>query len=138
MVVVEGTTMAFQGIPSASDRADVVAWLNRNSSESVDFGPGYTARQEGEALTLHRSDPLDLGVLVAEEGAEETYAYCGVACHSERLVAQQGLTREGWEEVLEFMIEEQGMAPIEGPDYDRVLGYLSTHYGPDRPNFPLR
>ena len=57
---------------------------------------------------------------------------------SERIVVQQGLTREGWEEVLEYMVEEQGMTPIEEPDRDRVLGYLSTHYGPDRPNFPLR
>ena len=30
------------------------------------------------------------------------------------------------------------MTSIEEPDRDRVLGYLSTHYGPDRPNFPLR
>lgn len=76
-----------------------------------------------------------LGVLVEADGARETWAYC-TACHSERLVAQQGLTREGWEEVLEFMVEEQGMLPIEGADRERVLVYLSTHYGTDRPNFP--
>ena len=77
------------------------------------------------------------GVLVAGDGATETYAYC-IACHSERLVAQQGLTREGWEEVIVLMMEEHGMAPIESPSLQRVLGYLSTHYGPDRPNYPLQ
>ena len=39
-------------------------------------------------------------------------------------------------EALEYMVDEHGMAPIEAPDFDRVIDYLSTHYGPDRPNFP--
>ena len=77
------------------------------------------------------------GILVAGDGAAETYAFC-IACHSERLVAQQGLTRQGWEEVIELMMEEHGMAPIKSPYLERVLAYLSTHYGPDRPNFPLQ
>ena len=93
-------------------------------------GPGTREKPPG------RQQPPGPGVLVAGEGAAETYAYC-IACHSERLVAQQGLTRQGWEEVIELMMEEHGMAPIESPYLERVLGYLSTHYGPDRPNYPL-
>lgn len=77
------------------------------------------------------------GILVPGDGVAETYAHC-IPCHSERLVAQQGLTRQGWEEVIELMMEEHGMAPIQSPNLERVLAYLSTHYGPDRPNFPLR
>ena len=137
MVEVEGTSMAFPGIPGAGDRADIIAWLNRNSPAPADFGSGRAASGEADTAAPRRSEPPGPGVLVAGEGAEETYAYC-TACHSERIVVQQGLTREGWEEVLESMVEEQGMAPIEEPDHDRVLGYLSTHYGPDRPNFPLQ
>lgn len=92
-----------------------------------------------EAGTVPASQPAfsNLGVLVAGEGAAETYARC-IVCHSERLVAQQGLTRQGWEEVIDLMVEEHGMIPIQNPALDRVLGYLSTHYGPDRPNFPLQ
>lgn len=93
--------------------------------------------EEVRTVTASRPDSPNLGVLVAGEGAAETYAYC-IVCHSERLVAQQGLTRQGWEEVIDLMVEEHGMAPIAGPVLDRVLGYLSTHYGPDRPNFPLQ
>ena len=88
-------------------------------------------------MTGRQSESPNLGVLVSGEGAAETYAYC-IICHSERLVAQQGLTRQGWEEVVELMVEEHGMAPIASPVLDRVLGYLSTHYGPDRPNYPLQ
>ena len=95
---------------------------------------------EGQGVEGTPARPLQspsAGILVAGDGAAETYAHC-IACHSERLVAQQGLTWQGWEEVIELMMEEHGMAPIESPHLERVLGYLSTHYGPDRPNFPLQ
>ena len=49
---------------------------------------------------------------------------------------QQGLTRKGWDEVLVWMVEEQGMYEIEEPDRTVILDYLSTHYNEDRPNFP--
>ena len=94
-------------------------------------------RGVGETTPAGESQLPGPGILVAGDGAAETYAYC-IACHSERLVAQQGLTREGWEEVIVLMMEEHGMAPIESPSLERVLGYLSTHYGPDRPNYPLQ
>ena len=93
--------------------------------------------EEAGTVTVSQSESPGLGVLAAGDGAVETYAYC-IVCHSERLVAQQGLTGQGWEEVIDLMVEEHGMAPITAPVLDRVLGYLSTHYGPDRPNFPLQ
>ena len=140
-VEVQGTAMVFPGTPSAGDRADLIAWLNRNSPTPVDFGParvsgeGAAGAESGEAPAPRSNRPPELGVLVDEEGARETHAYC-TACHSERIVAQQGLTREDWGELLEQMVEENGMNPIEEPDLGRVLAYLAAHYGPGRPNFP--
>ena len=143
MIEVEGTSMVFPGIPNAGDRADLIAWLNLNSPAPADFAskgaaPGGAGAQRTDDTGVAAPQPIrppDLGILVAGEGAEETYAYC-TACHSERIVAQQGLARSDWEELLEQMIEENGMNPIEEPDLDRVLAYLTAHYGPDRPNFP--
>ena len=131
---VEGTSMVFPGIADAGNRADIIAWLGAISgSPSVPEGSRTgSASDAGPARTL---GDADLGLLVAADGAEATYAYCTV-CHSERIVAQQGLTREDWREVLEFMVDEHGMAPIQGVEFDLVVDYLSTHYGPDRPNFP--
>ena len=34
------------------------------------------------------------------------------------------------------MQEEQGMGEIDEEDLAVILDYLSTNYGPDRPNFP--
>jgi cytochrome c len=79
----------------------------------------------------------DYGVLHEAPGVELTYAYCA-ACHSEMLVAQQGLTRKHWDELLEWMVEEQGMAEIEEPDRSIVLDYLAENYNTDRPHFPRR
>ena len=35
-----------------------------------------------------------------------------------------------------IIVEGNGMTPIEEPDLGRILAYLATHYGVDRPNFP--
>ncbi len=70
----------------------------------------------------------------AGEGRRETYAVCS-ACHSMKLVQQQGMTRTQWNETLGYMIEEHGMAPLGEPLFDRILDYLSIAYSPDRPNW---
>ena len=141
MVEVAGTSMAFPGVSGAADRADLIAWLNRNSPAPIDFGADGAVRQDAGGTASRAaaaSAPArDLGLLVAGEGAVETHAYC-TACRSERIVAQQGLTLPDWAELLEQMVEEHEMTAIEEPDLGRVLGYLATHYGPDRPNFPKR
>ena len=146
MAEVEGAAMVFPGIPNAADRADLIAWLNLNSSSALDLAPSRSSTgavpgagdaQSAGAAPPRGGQPPDLGVLVTGEGAEETHAYCTV-CHSERIVAQQGLTRSDWEELLEQMVEENGMNPIEEPDLGHVLDYLAVNYGPDRPNFPNR
>ena len=131
---VEGGSMVYPGVPDAGERADIIAWLGVVSGS-------FTPPDEGRAgsgpvgVPASETGNADLGVLFAAEGAAVTHVYCTV-CHSERIVAQQGLTRNDWLETLEYMVDEHGMAPIKGPDLDLVIDYLSTHYGPDRPNFP--
>lgn len=70
-------------------------------------------------------------------GREEVFAYCG-ACHSMQLVVQQGLTRHGWEEILEWMIDEQGMAQLEVEEEKLVLDYLAEHVNPETQKERLR
>lgn len=79
----------------------------------------------------------EYGRLVDGKGAEETYYACS-GCHSEMLVVQQGLSRDRWNELIDWMIDEQGMPEIENAERELILDYLSTNYGPDRPNFPMK
>ena len=65
------------------------------------------------------------------DGRDEVFGYCS-ACHSIRLVSQQGLTRADWGEVLVYMVEEHEMAELEPEDERLVLDYLAHFYGRDR------
>lgn len=128
--LVTATSMIFSGLRRDDDRADVIAFLNRMSDSPVEFGP--PPAMSAVPLT---PEPEEFGVMVAAPGASETFGACA-SCHSERIVAQQGLTWEQWDELLDWMIDEHEMEPMEGSARTTVLDYLAEHYGPDRPNFP--
>ena len=127
---VKGTSMIFVGLKKENDRVDVIAYLNRMSDNLADFGSAPT----GPAAPLAQ-EPEDFGVMVVAPGASETFDAC-TPCHSERIVAQQGLTRDQWDELLDWMVEEQEMEPVDAGLRTIILDYLGEHYGPDRPNFP--
>jgi cytochrome c len=77
----------------------------------------------------------EIGTFHPAPGAQITYDLC-TACHSEMIIAQQGQTREGWDEILVWMVEEMGMAELLDEEREQVLDYLATYYNPDRPYFP--
>lgn len=126
------TRMTFTGIKKESQRLDLIAYLNSQSDKPLSLA-GSEQKQETEIAS--KEEPDEYGVLVPGKGAEETFNNC-TACHSERIIAQQGLTRKGWIEIFEWMVDEQEMSKMEEPDYSLVLDYLSKNYGEDRPNFP--
>lgn len=99
-------------------------------ADSAAAGQDGTTGQDAAAAELG-----DVGALYPAEGAGITYDYCA-GCHSTMLVAQQGQTRKGWDELLKWMVEKQGMQPIPEEDREKVLDYLATHYNTDRPHFP--
>ncbi|KPQ07476.1 MAG: Quinohemoprotein amine dehydrogenase A, alpha subunit, heme binding [Rhodobacteraceae bacterium HLUCCA12] len=70
-------------------------------------------------------DPLPPG-----DGAEETYYACN-ACHSLRTVTNGGYSREVWDDLLDWMVEEQGMEELEPDERETILDYLSENIGPD-------
>lgn len=63
-------------------------------------------------------------------GQEETFYACS-PCHSIRLVTQQGLTREAWDETIVWMVEEQEMEPLEADERKLILDYLADHITPE-------
>lgn len=130
---VPGGRMAFAGLPKAQERADVIAFLNQNSAEPISFEVG--GDPAGSEVSGEPDPDEDYGRLFVAPGVEETYIYC-TPCHSEMIVAQQGMSREGWAKLFGWMVDEQGMAEIEEPDLTVILDYLAAHYNTDRPNFP--
>ena len=65
----------------------------------------------------------------AGPGRDDTFYAC-TACHNFNLVAQQGLTREQWDDSLTWMTSRHKMPDITGKDRDVILAYLSATYPP--------
>jgi hypothetical protein len=71
----------------------------------------------------------DPSVLPDGPHRDEVFYLC-TACHSSRLVRNQALSRERWDETLTWMSERHGMPKVEGEERERVLDYLTAHLGP--------
>jgi hypothetical protein len=64
------------------------------------------------------------------EGVDVVYYSCN-ACHSLKTVTNGGYSRQVWDELLDWMVEEQGMAEPAPDDRKKMLEYLATHIGED-------
>ena len=61
---------------------------------------------------------------------DDTFYYC-TACHSFKIVAAQGLSRERWNETLDFMVARHKMPDVQGAERERMLDYLAAAF-PER------
>jgi cytochrome c len=119
--------MPFPGVKSTTERAHLIAYLRTLSDSPVALPDAGTA--PGASLASVSDDPQQWQGLPPGPGREDVFYRCK-ACHSLMIVKQQGLSRAAWDESLEWMVEEQGMTPIEdAATRNRVLDYLATHFG---------
>jgi hypothetical protein len=79
----------------------------------------------------------DPSVLPEGPGRDEVFYLC-TGCHSSRLVRNQALSRERWDDTLSWMTERHGMAALEGEQRALFLNYLTTHFGPSTSAGPGR
>lgn len=86
-----------------------------------------------DGAAVAAEDTLD--ALPAGEGREETFFAC-TACHGIGFVAQQGLTRDRWEQTMANMVEQNGMPPLDAKEQALVLDYLAKAFPPRRRNRP--
>ena len=115
-----GNHMTYAGVTDAEVRAELIVWLAGLNDPPADWsiavpGGASASASPGEAL-------------IADTGAPLVAAWCG-GCHSIELVTQQRLDREGWQQLLQWMQEEQGMPEMPVEHQVQVLDYLATHYG---------
>ena len=121
-------SMPFPGIKSVDERAHLIAYLSTLSDDPVALPAAVSS---DSTVASADEDPEKWQGLPAGPGREDVFFRCK-ACHSLMIVKQQGLSRASWEESLVWMVEEQGMPPFEDEaTRNRVLDYLSTHYGRD-------
>jgi hypothetical protein len=70
----------------------------------------------------------DPSVFPEGPGRDEVFSLC-TACHSSRLVRNQTLSRERWDDTLTWMSERHGMPALEGEQRALILDYLTAHFG---------
>jgi hypothetical protein len=95
--------------------------------------PLRTLSAVAAALFLGFSSPAaiaeeEFGGLPEGEGRETVFYACQ-GCHSLTTVTNQRFSRRVWDEVLVWMVEDQGMAELPEEDHEIVLDYLATHLG---------
>jgi len=73
-------------------------------------------------------DDYEFAPLPRGEGADLVYYNC-IACHSLRTVTNGGYSRAVWDELLDWMVEEQGMPEMPADERAAVLEYLATYVG---------
>ena len=88
--------------------------------------PAAVGQTAQPAFSPRNEDPKDYP---AGAGRDDTFYAC-TACHAFKLVAQQGLSRDKWDETFSYMTERHKMPEITGKDRMVMLDYLSTTFGP--------
>ena len=61
---------------------------------------------------------------------DDTFYFC-TACHGFKIIAQQGMSRERWNETFNIMVTRHSMADVQGEQRDQMLDYLATAF-PER------
>jgi cytochrome c len=69
----------------------------------------------------------DYGGLPEGPGRAAVYFNC-TACHSLNQFTQQRMSREEWDQLLDWMVEKNKMHPMEPWARRQVLNYLATHF----------
>jgi hypothetical protein len=65
----------------------------------------------------------------AGAGRDETFYAC-TACHGFKIIAQQGMNRQQWEDSIDWMTKRHNMPPLEEKERRIVLDYLTATYPP--------
>jgi hypothetical protein len=61
------------------------------------------------------------------KGRDEAFYGC-TACHGFALVRQQGMSRERWDETIDYMSTRHNMPELDPADRALILEYLATNY----------
>ncbi len=133
-----GLTRLFDSSSSTEERASAakpaerIAAMADGWTGKIAYGPPYAALTPltaGAAVVDISFDPTDdYWGLPRSDDVDLVAAYCGV-CHSLAIVMQQRQSEDGWNYLLNWMTEKQGMAALAGDDRAAILAYLTREFG---------
>jgi hypothetical protein len=84
---------------------------------------GFVAAQT-PAFTPRHEEPEEFP---EAPGREEAFYGC-TACHGFKIVAQQGMSRQRWDDTIEFMIQQHKMHTLSAQEREKILDYLARAF----------
>ncbi len=98
----------------------------------INYAPAYAALNPYADITASTAasvfDPNEeYWGLPRSVGAESVAAWCS-ACHTLQIVMQQRQSRDGWDYLLHWMVDKQGMAEPPAETRAEILDYLSREF----------
>jgi cytochrome c5 len=88
------------------------------------------AASAAEPVSTQTALTENYGGLPEGPGRDAVYFNC-TACHSLRQFTQQRLPREEWDQLLDTMVQKNGMHPMQPWARRLILNYLATHFRPE-------
>ncbi|MBW8270296.1 hypothetical protein [Caldovatus aquaticus] len=85
------------------------------------------ARAEAARLAAVTQPAETPEVLPPGEGREEVFGAC-TACHSTAIIRRSRFTRQQWDDLMDWMVEKQGMNPLDAEQRRRIVDYLAAAF----------
>lgn len=103
-------------------------------SKSKELTAAATRTAKVQNSPLADNDRIEDGVhlatgLLVGEGFQAVRTNCTV-CHSAKLITQNRATKEGWENMIRWMQQTQGLWQL-GELEPVIVNYLATYYAPE-------
>ncbi len=112
------TEQGLKGL-SAEDEVKVLDYLSSHYTTE--------AEKRKQLVKRHHLDE-ETGLIIADNW-ELVKGNC-TGCHSARKFLQQRLSRERWQEVIQWMQKNQGLWQFDSDTKNKILDYLEAYYSP--------
>lgn len=118
--------------PAASVESNMAESAEAAWSGEINYAPAYAALNPYADITASTAasvfDPHDeYWGLPRSAGVESVATWCS-ACHTLQIVMQQRQSRDGWDYLLHWMVDKQGMAEPPAETRAEILDYLSREF----------
>lgn len=104
-------------------------WMGHGAAQPAPTPSGPASRQRAEQTAAVEQMAETLEELPEGHGREDTYYRC-TACHSTAVIRRSRLSRERWDELMDWMTERHGMPPLEGDERRLIVDYLAGAFPP--------
>lgn len=134
VLISAAVAVALLGIPAAKmaqSRPDPMRAAASTAGTPSADDPMTALRAPAQDPEAEISANEELGGLPDAPGAEDTFYQC-TACHSTEIIKQQRITDARWDDLWQWMIDEQGMFEPEPETKTEILDYLKAHFSSER------